>query len=204
MAGSFSQDGGDAPLLCREASDLTDDQEGGATDAFFFHEERQLGERSEDAQLIGARAVLDDGDGCFRRAAGGDEFLGDDWRRIDTHEDHDGLGRARKGGPVQIGHAAFLGMAGNEGERLRMVAVGERYAGGGGAAEGGRNAGHDMHFDAFGADGFQLFPAPAEDERVAAFEAHDAQAFLGRGNEASVDFRLRYGMIALRLADRDA
>lgn len=70
-------------------------------------------------------------------------------------------------------------MAGDEGQRLGMVAVGERNPGGGRAAERGGNAGHDMNFDAFGADGFKLLPAPAEDERVAALQAHDAQAFLG-------------------------
>ena len=204
IAGSFSQDRGNTALLCGKASDLTDDQERGAADAFFFHEEWQLGERAEDAQLLGTRAVLDNGDRRFGGAAGGDELLGDHRRGIDTHEDDDRLRRARKRGPVKIRHAAFLGMAGNEGERLGMVAVGERDAGSSGAAERRGNAGHDMNFDAFSADGFKLFTAPAEDERVAPFEAHDTQPFLGRGDEAGMDFGLGHGMIALRLADRNA
>lgn len=137
MAGGFGKDGGDAALIGWQAGDFADDQQRRAANAFLLDEEGKLSQRAEDAEFIGARAVLDDRNRGFGRAAGGQKALGDHRRGINAHEDDDRLRRAGERWPVKVRHAAGSRMAGDESQRLGMVTVGERDAGGGGTSEGG-------------------------------------------------------------------
>jgi hypothetical protein len=49
----------------------------------------------------------------------------------------------------------------------------------------------------------QLFAAAAEDERIAALQAHDVQPFLGEGHQHAVDFVLAVGVPRLALGHRN-
>ena len=61
-----------------------------------------------------------------------------------------------------------------------------------------------MDLDPGGAQGFDLLAAASEDERVAAFQAHDALAQAGLLQQQVVDLRLRHGMVRALLADIEA
>ena len=84
-----------------------------------------------------------------------------------------------------------------------MVAMGERDAGRGRAAERRRDARHDLDGDAAALQIRQLLAAAAEDEGIAALEAHDAAAGLRLPGDQRVDLVLALAVVALALADID-
>ena len=82
-------------------------------------------------------------------------------------------------------------MASDDSDTRRKIAVSERDAGVGGH---GISRGYPWdHFegDARGGQHLRLFAAPAEDEGVAAFEAHHALAFARLGQQQRIQLRLR-------------
>ncbi len=81
-------------------------------------------------------------------------------------------------------------MAGGEGDRAGEPAVRQRDAGVGGRGDGGGDAGHDDEGHARVDQRLGLFAAAAEDERIAALEAHDDLAPPGSLDEERVDLLL--------------
>ena len=86
----------------------------------------------------------------------------------------------------------------------RVVAIGQRDARVGRRADRGRDARHDFERDAGAAQHPQFLAAAAEDERVAALEAHDRAAAARVFDQQGVDPRLRHRRAAAFLADVDA
>ena len=72
--------------------------------------------------------------------------------------------------------SAFSGIlvAGDEGDRGGVVAVGHRDAGVGARRDPAGDAGHDLELDSGLAQRFPLLAATAEDERIAALQPHHA------------------------------
>ena len=86
-------------------------------------------------------------------------------------------GKAASGVPVERGLGLLrVLVAGDEGDRRGVVAVGDRDAGVGGRGDAGGDAGHDLELDPGRAQRFALLAAAAEDERVAALQPHHAAA----------------------------
>jgi hypothetical protein len=81
--------------------------------------------------------------------------------------------------------------------------MGQGRARAGRGGQGGGDAGHDRALDAGRAAGGQLLAAAAEQERVAALQAHDGQAVQGQGDQQLVDVVLRQGVARLALGDVD-
>src|SRR6266496_4209016 len=67
----------------------------------------------------------------------------------------------------------------------------------------GRDAGNDLDGNAGRAQGVELLAAPAEKERIAAFQPDDGLASLSPLDEERVDLLLRNTVSAFCLADRD-
>ena len=78
-----------------------------------------------------------------------------------------------------------LAVAGDDGERRRQAAVGDRDAGGCGRADGRTDAGHHLAGDALLGERDGLLAAAAEHEGVAALQAHDSRCLRGRGGRAA-------------------
>jgi hypothetical protein len=95
------------------------------------------------------------------------------------------------------------GVAGDEGDGLGRAAMGQGRAGAGAGGQGRGDAGHHMALDARFAAGQQLLAATAEQERVAALQAHDVQAVQGQRHDQLVDVVLRQGVARLALGDVD-
>ena len=82
-------------------------------------------------------------------------------------------------------------MAGNDGDTRRMIAVGKRNAG---VARHGMDRGDACnHFErnARRSQHFRLLAAAAKHERIASFEAHNAFAFAGLGQQQGIQLGLR-------------
>ena len=71
-------------------------------------------------------------------------------------------------------------------------------------AERGGDAGHHLAGDAGCGQGLRLLAAAAEDERVAALQAHHALAFAGEPHQQFVDLLLLHAVVGAGLADEDA
>ena len=82
--------------------------------------------------------------------------------------------------------------------------MGQRHAGRGGAGHGSRDAGRDFSGDTGGAHDVEFLAAAAENEGIAALEAHDALTLAGLTHQDFADLVLRYRVMALGLADIDA
>ena len=149
------------------------------------------------------RAVADDGGRGVGGQAMGDHLAADFTGGADAHVEDDGLAGPGEGRPVEI-DGAVLEMAGDEGDGLRVVAVGERKARVGGAAGSGGDAGDDFEGDAGSCQNFQFLAATPEDEGVAAFEADNGKAFARQVDQQPVDRLLRQGVVGGFLADIDA
>ncbi|MCY1239659.1 hypothetical protein D9M72_524690 [compost metagenome] len=79
--------------------------------------------------------------------------------------------------------------------------MGQRDAGVGGAAGGGGDAGHHLAGNAVAQEGFQLFGAASEDERIASLEPHHAPPAVRQAEQQQVDLFLRQAVEATALAD---
>ena len=95
-------------------------------------------------------------------------------------------------------------VCGDEAHRLRVIAMGQRDAGVGGAGQRGGDAGHDFVADAVRAQEFEFFAAAAKNESVATLQAHHTLAGAGVFEHERMDCFLRYMMMARCLADFDA
>ncbi len=95
-------------------------------------------------------------------------------------------------------------MTGEHGESGRVLAM--RYGNSrvGGRGNGRRNTRYDFELDAGFVKRFGLFTAATKDERIAAFEAHDATALPRPRQHQRVNFALRHCVIAAAFADEDA
>src|SRR5690606_8140261 len=93
--------------------------------------------------------------------------------------------------PVDVRIALAFRMAGDEGDSLRQIAMGERHSGGGGAADCRSDPGRCESGDAGGFKRVQLFAAATENKRVAALETNDDFAGARIVDEAAFDFVLR-------------
>src|SRR5262249_36781542 len=108
-----------------------------------------------------------------------------------AHVHDEGLPRLRELGPIEIDRVARA-MAGHESHRLRAIAMRERDAGIGSTTERGSDAGHDLARDTVVRERFDLLAAPAEDERIAAFEPHDALSLPRLVREQPIDRALAH------------
>ena len=97
----------------------------------------------------------------------------------------------------------MLGMSGDEQHAVRVVAVRERHAQRRGGGQPRGDAADDAHVDAGFVQGLQLLAAAAEDERIAALEAHDLLALARRRHHQLVDEALRRAAAAAALAHVD-
>src|SRR5574343_1766176 len=120
----------------------------------------------EQGLLIRLGAVADDG--CWRhRGQAMIDHLAADFRGgANPHVEDDGLLRTGQGWPIEI-DGAVLEVAGNEGDSLGMIAVGQREAGVSAAASGSGDTGDDFKWNAGGNQGFEFFATTAKDEGVA-------------------------------------
>ncbi len=84
---------------------------------------------------------------------------------------------------------------------MRQVAVGQRNSGVGAAPGGRGHPGNHLTIDAMRQQVFEFFRAAAEDERIAALEAHYAQVLLRQIDQQLVDLWLRQAVVAAGLAD---
>ena len=118
-------------------------------------------------------------------AAALDQRLRDRRQGGGAHEHDDGVDGRGEAAPVDaaIGLVVVL-VAGDDGEGRGEAAVGDRHAGVGGRGDGGSDAGDDLEGDAGGCERERFLAAAAEDEGVAALEAHDAHARRGPSRRA--------------------
>ncbi len=179
------------------------DQRRGA-DPLAPHRLGQRGERRGDGPLARHRAALDRRRGLLGVAPGLDQRRGVLGQPLDAHVEDEG---AREGGerpPVErrLGLLGVL-VAGHEGDRGGVVAVGDRDPGVGGGGDAGGHAGHDLELDPGLAQRLALLAAAAEDEGVAALEPDDALARAGGGDQPLADLLLRHRRHPGRLADVD-
>ena len=132
-----------------------------------------------------------------------DQGLAQQRQALQPHVDDDGLVVAGDAFPVEV-ESVVAQVAGDEGDRLRVVAVGQRDARIRRHAGGGGDAGHHLERHAVLDQGFDFLAAAAEDEGIAALQAQGALAFLGEAHQQQVDLLLRHGMVVALLADVDA
>ena len=145
-----------------------------------------VGDRAHDDALALRGAALDHGHRLGRRAAGGDEPLHDGVEAGDAHVEHQRRRRARQLGPGDRARLLAVALvAGGEGDRAGEAPVRERDAGVGGRGDGGGDAGHDDEGHARVDQRLGLLAAAAEDERIAALEAHDDLARAGLARRAA-------------------
>src|SRR5262249_58324919 len=85
-----------------------------------------------------------------------------------------------------------------------FVRIGPGRARLGGAAGGGRHAGHDDNSDVRLPQVFELFAAAAEDERIAALEPYNCAPAPRRFDEAAIDLILADAGMPAPLADENA
>ena len=132
-------------------------------------------------------------------------FAGDFAQVADRHQQDEramGIGEPR---PVdrRLGFGRVF-VTRHDGERRIVRTVRDRYPRVGGRRNRGRNAGHDFERYSRGAQGLRFLGAAAEDERVPAFEAHDAFALARFKHGERFDLFLRHRVVAAALADEDA
>ena len=102
----------------------------------------------------------------------------------EAHVEHDGLTGRASASQSTLSRFA-LAVAGDERQRLRVIAMRERNARVRGAACRGSDARHDFEANACSRERFELFAAAAEDERIAAFQPAHALALAARASPAA-------------------
>ena len=159
----------------------------------------QGSQRAHDGLLVRPGGPAHRHGGSVGRAAVRHQLAGDFGKRGESHENHQCLGVADFG-PVDCLH----GVPGDEGDGGGVLAMGERHAGVGGNAEGSGHAGHDFKGYAGIGQGLGFFAAAAEEEGVAALEAHHGQAAARALDEQAADFLLRECVRRFLFADVEA
>ncbi len=122
----------------------------------------------------------------------------------DAHVEDEGAGKGGERHPVESG-LRLLGVlvAGYEGHRRGVVAVGHRDSRVGGGGDPGGDPGNDLELDPRLAQRLPLLAAAPEDERIASLEPDDAPALAGGGDQALADLLLGHRGGTGRLADVD-
>ena len=167
----------------------------------------RLGDRPErrgHGPLPGPGAAFDRRRGLRRVAPAGDQRRRVLAQPFDPHVEDERAGEGGEGVPVEsrLGLLRVL-VAGDEGDRGGVVAVGDRDARVGGGRDAGGDAGHDLELDPGLAQRFALLAAAAEDERVAALQPHHALAGPRRLDQPLADLLLRHRGHPGLLADVD-
>src|ERR1700722_4676518 len=108
----------------------------------------------------------------------------------EPHVEHGGDSGLRQCSIIGLVSVA-IPMTRDERDAVRVIAMSQRYAGVGGAAGRGRDAGDHRKTNARLPQRFELFAAPAENERIAALQSYDTHAPRGMLDEQCVDFGLR-------------
>src|SRR5262245_32431330 len=122
----------------------------------------------------------------------------------EAHVEHDCLRGPREMVPIDGLVRIVLGVAGDEDQRLRMVAMSQRNAGVRRATCRCCHSWHDFEPHARSCEGFELLATATEDERIAALEPAHPLALLRELHEQRVDLVLGNLRTAARLADVDA
>src|SRR5581483_9704603 len=123
--------------LLAQLHHLADDHQARALHAGLLHLARQIVEGPRDYPLSRRSALLHQRRRPVRRQAMGDELPAQLRQRVQPHVDHHRLAAVRQLVPVQLQLAVLARVAGDEDAGLRVVAMGQRNAGIGGAAAGG-------------------------------------------------------------------
>ena len=120
----------------------------------------------------------------------------------DAHVDRQRLPFLGERAPVERVER-ILAVGSDQAQRLRVVAMGQRNAGIGGAGQRGGDSGHDFVADAVRAQEFQFLAAPAEHERITALQAHHAPSGARVFQQEGVDAFLGGVVLARVLGDFD-
>ncbi|MEJ7718148.1 MAG: hypothetical protein WKF31_09370 [Thermoleophilaceae bacterium] len=157
------------------------------------HTVGDVGENARHRPLPGQRAALDDRHRLLGRPTRGGEPRGDQPKVLDPHIEHERAREGRERGPVErrLGLLGVL-VAGHQGHRGGLVAVGDRHAGVGGRRHPRRHAGHHLEGHARRGQRLGLLAAPTEHERIAALEAHHRSPGAPHLHEQRVDLLLRH------------
>ena len=166
----------------------------------------ERGEREGDAALVSAARVLDGDHGGLGNPTGIEQTMRDQTGGGDAHVNHERILPGLERGKIEMGEARLAAagfLAGEEGDAVRDVAMGERDLQAGGGGERSGDAGDDLDVDAGSAQSRDLLAGAAKDERVPALQPHDGLAGGSVLDHQRLDLLLRHAMGALRLADRD-
>ena len=182
-----------------QADDRTYDDQGGRFDAGCGNLCRQGREvRCQDTLAAGG-AVLHDGGRVVRGQAVRDQLAADFGEAADTHVEDDGQPRTCQRGPVEIDRAV-LEVAGGEGDRLRVLAMGQRDAGVGRAAGGCGDAWNDFKGDTGVDQGLDFLATATENKGVATLETDHFPVAARESDEQAIEFFLRQAVVGAFLA----
>ena len=92
-------------------------------------------------------------------------------------------------------------MRGDEHQRGRRAAMGQRNLRCGRRAQGGSHARHDLVGNSGSPESFDFFAGAAEDQRVAALQANDVQPGVRESDHQKIDFFLLNLLLAATLAN---
>ncbi len=191
--------GGEAHFA--QAHDMAYDDDGGGLEIGAGNICRRATERRFEDLLILQRRVAHERDGFICAAAVVDQQVRDGAQMRERHVEDDDRRAFGDGRPVEIfGDRAARHVAGDEGDGVIDVAVGDRDAGIAEAADAGGDARHQTEGDARIDQRQRLFAAAAEDEGVAALQAQHALAGPRQFDEARRDVALLRARLAAALA----
>ena len=183
--------------IVREGRDRTDHHHRGRLDVGVG----QLLEPAGPDALAGRGGVHHDGGRRVGGETGLDQLRHDRCAALDAHQHHQRAAQAADGRPVDRIAVGGL-VAGDDRDRTGDLTVRDGDAGGGRAGERRADARHDPALDARLGEHLHLFATAAEQERVAALQAHDSPARACVQHEQFVEHTL--GVAAARaLADVD-
>ena len=125
------------------------------------------------------------------------QFLADAAQVVQSHVDHQAIAAAGQAAPIDAGPLLidFL-VAGNEGDAGAGLAMGDRDSRVGGSGDASGDARHHLNCHAMGRQVGGLLAAAAEQEGIAALEAHDALVLLGQLHQHRVGAGLGHGVMA--------
>ena len=188
-----------------QRDDLADDEQRRRLHPGVARRSRDLLQRRLDHALA-RRCRLDDQRARRRgRASALDQRAGDALKAADAHQHDERVGRRRQLRPAHLrGGLGGVLVAGDDSEAGGDAAVRHRDAGRGHPADRRGHPRHDGRLEARVRERLEFLATAAEDERVAALEAHDALARARVLDERGVDLLLRHRHAAWRLAGVDA
>ena len=159
--------------------------------------------RGAHAALARRGGIAQQRDRLVRITAGGHQGCGDRRQAPERHVQDDRARAAGERRPVDVARRAAAGaVAGDERDRRRQHAMGQRDAGVGEAADPGCDPRHDPERHAGRGQRERLLAAAPEHERIAALETQHAQAGARELDQALVDPELRRSRPSGALADR--